>query len=135
MLKKKYRLRHFNANQPKLALLRNVTKIFLAAIFKENNCFQILFQKYKSFMFSYFEPDFIEKFFWESGFSNLGHMTVFVRQNFVFGHHFETEHFWSFFFFFANLWLFKVCTDMVKLSYRNSYGKVLKHGWVQVVKN
>ena len=27
-------------------------------------------------MFSYFEPNFIEKFFWENGFSNFGHVTV-----------------------------------------------------------
>ena len=35
-------------------------------------------------MFSYFEPNFIEKFFWESGFSNFGHMTVFAKWNLVY---------------------------------------------------
>ena len=30
-------------------------------------------------MFPYFEPNFIEKFHWESGFSNSGHMTIFVK--------------------------------------------------------
>ena len=27
-------------------------------------------------MFFYFEPNFIEKFYWESGFSNFGYMTI-----------------------------------------------------------
>ena len=45
--KKSYRLRHFQANKHKLALLRNVTKLVLAAIFKQNIYFQILFQKCK----------------------------------------------------------------------------------------
>ena len=33
---------------------------------------------------------------------------------------------------FAYLWLFQVYTDMLQLSCRNSYGKVLKNGWVQM---
>ena len=32
----------------------------------------MLFSNLNVFMFSYFEPNFIEKFFWESGFSNFG---------------------------------------------------------------
>ena len=36
------------------------------------------------FMFYYFEPIFIKKFLWESGFSNFGHMTIFTKQKFVF---------------------------------------------------
>ena len=35
-------------------------------------------------MFSYFEPTFIEKFLWESGFSNFGHVTTFAKRKFVF---------------------------------------------------
>ena len=35
-------------------------------------------------MFSYFEPNFIEKFHWESCFSNLGHATIFAKRKFVF---------------------------------------------------
>ena len=35
-------------------------------------------------MFSYFEPNFIEKFLWESDFSNFGQ-----NQNRLFGRHFE----------------------------------------------
>ena len=31
------------------------------------------------FMFSYFEPNFIEKFFWERGLSNFGHVTIFAK--------------------------------------------------------
>ena len=41
--KKSYRLRRFH----KLALLRHITKLVLAAIFKQNNFFQVLFQKCK----------------------------------------------------------------------------------------
>ena len=37
-----------------------------------------------------------------------------------------------FFLFFADLWLSRVYTDTVQVSYRNSYRKVLKNGWVQV---
>ena len=40
-------------------------------------------------MFSYFEPNFIEKFLWERGFPNFGQ-----NQNQLFGRHFETvQHF------------------------------------------
>ena len=44
------------------------------------------------FMISYFEPNFIEKFLWESGFSNF--------------RHFETVQFFDFFF--ANMIVFSV---------------------------
>ena len=30
-----------------------------------------------------FEPNFIEKFFWESGFSKFGHVTFFAERQFV----------------------------------------------------
>ena len=48
-------------------------------------------------MFSYFEPNFIEKFFWENGF---GHMTIFAKWKLVkLGCHFETVSVFDFFFF------------------------------------
>ena len=31
-------------------------------------------------MFSYFEPNFIEKFHWKSGFSNFGLMTIIFHE-------------------------------------------------------
>ena len=91
-------------------------------------------------MFSYFEPNYIEKaigkvfvfflfvccFF----FSNLGYVIIFAKRKFVFGRHFETQHFLNVIF--ADLWLFYVYTGIVQVSYRNSYGKVPKNGWVQV---
>ena len=46
-------------------------------------------------MFSYFEPNFIKKFFWESGFSNLGQVTR--NKNRLFGRQFETVQHFQFF--------------------------------------
>ena len=40
-------------------------------------------------MFSYFEANFIENFSWESGISNLGHVTFLQNENRYFVHHFE----------------------------------------------
>ena len=57
---------HFHANQHKKALLRDVTKLVFAAIFKQNN-----FKNVNAFMFFKFESKFIETFLWESGFPNL----------------------------------------------------------------
>ena len=59
-------------------------------------------------MFSYFEPTFIEKFDWESGFSNFGHVIIFVKRKFIFWRPFwnATFFFNVFFFFFADLWFF-----------------------------
>ena len=34
-------------------------------------------------MFSYFEPNFLEKFFWESGFSNFGQNRIDTKQKSV----------------------------------------------------
>ena len=72
------------------------------------------------FMFFDFDPKFIEKFLWESGFSNFGHVTVFS----FFGRHFETKNFVIVLF--ADIWLFWVYTHMVQVSYRNSYGRYSK---------
>ena len=42
-------------------------------------------------MFSYFEPNCIEKFLWESGFSNFGqYQNVTRNKNRLFGRYFET---------------------------------------------
>ena len=46
-------------------------------------------------MFSYFEPNFIEKFHWESCFSKFGHVTIFAKRKFVYGRHFEMQHFFN----------------------------------------
>ena len=59
-------------------------------------------------MFFYFEPIFIEKFLWESDFSNFGHMTIFAKPKFFFWPAFWKKTFlifFFFFFFFANLLL------------------------------
>ena len=50
-------------------------------------------------MFFNFEPNVIEKYLWESGFSNFGYVTFSQNKNLCFGCHFETKHFWCFFFF------------------------------------
>ena len=59
----------------------------------------ILFQNVNVFMFSYFEPNFFEKFHWERGFSNFGHVTIFAKRKFGFlgGFHFESQHFFNVF--------------------------------------
>ena len=76
-------------------------------------------------MFFNFEPNFIEKFLWESGFPNFGHVTFLQNDNSFFGRLFETKHFLIVLF--SDIWLFWVCTHMVHVSYGNSYGKVLKN--------
>ena len=49
-------------------------------------------------MFSYFEPNFTEKFLWECGFSNLAKIEMTRNKNWLFGRHFETiQHFQIFF--------------------------------------
>ena len=45
----------------------------------------------------------MEKFFWESGFSNFGHVTVFAKWKLVYWRHFETVNVFQFVF--ADLWL------------------------------
>ena len=57
-------------------------------------------------MFSYFEPNFIEKFLCESGFQILAKIEMTRNKNCLFGCHFEkVQHFdfLFFFFFFAEL--------------------------------
>ena len=54
-------------------------------------------------MFSYFEPNFIEKIFLESGFSNFGQVTIFAKWKLV---HYYFENVNVFDIVFADLWLF-----------------------------
>ena len=49
-------------------------------------------------MFSDLEPNFIEKFLWESGFSNFGQIEMTRNKNRLFGSHFETVQHFHFFF-------------------------------------
>ena len=46
--------------------------------------FKFYFKNVNEFMFSYFEPNFLEKFHWESGFSNFDHVTILAKQKLVF---------------------------------------------------
>ena len=55
-------------------------------------------------MFSYFEPNFIEKFHWENDFSNFGHVTIIAKQIRFLPAILKRNNFWMFFF--ADLWLF-----------------------------
>ena len=48
-------------------------------------------------MFSYFEPNFIEKFLWESGFQILAKIEMTQNRNRLFGRHFETVQHFQFF--------------------------------------
>ena len=50
-------------------------------------------------MFSYFEPNFIEKFLWESGFSNFGQIEMTRNKNRLFGRHLKRYNIFIFFFF------------------------------------
>ena len=56
-----------------------MTKIVLAAILEQIIFLKFYFSNENIAMFSYLEPNSIEKFFWESGFSNFGHMTIFAK--------------------------------------------------------
>ena len=75
-------------------------------------------------MFSYFEPNFIEKFLWERGFQILAKTEMTRNKNRLFDRHFETvQHFQ--FFFLQNCDFFIVHTYMVQISLQNSSGKVV----------
>ena len=49
-------------------------------------------------MFSYFEPNFIEKFLWEVVFQISAKIEMTRNKNRLFGHHFETVQHFQFFF-------------------------------------
>ena len=53
--------------------LGNVKNLVLAAILKHKNV--------NEFMFYNFEPNLVENFLWESGFSNFGQVTILRREN------------------------------------------------------
>ena len=98
-----------------------------------NRIFFFYFKNVNVFMFFNFEPRFIEKFFWESGFSKFWSSDFFRKTKIhFFGSHFEMKHYLIILFSVIKLWLFWVYTHMVQVLYRNSYGKVLKDEWVQV---
>ena len=76
--------------------MRNVTKLVLAAILNGIIFFLILFKNVNVFMFINFEPNFIEKFLWQSGLSKFLSRDFFRETTirfFFFGRHFETKHF------------------------------------------
>ena len=87
-----------------------MTKIVLDTIFKWNIFFfsQTYFSHLNLFMFSNFEPNFIEKFLWESVFffSNFGHVTIFAKWKFVFWPPFQNGSFIYLFFSFLFLFFF-----------------------------
>ena len=68
-------------------------------------------------MFSNFEPNFIEKFFRESGFSIFGQNWNDTNENRFFLKRYNI--------FFPEFWLFIVHTYMVQISLQNSDGKVV----------
>ena len=72
-------------------------------------------------MFSYFEPNFIEKFLWKVFFQILAKIEMTRnKKNQLFGRHFETvQHFQ---YFFAELWFFIAHTYMVQ-------NIIAKFGW------
>ena len=93
-------------------------------------------------MFSYFEPNFFEKFFWESGFCKfwpkskrremkIGYLAaILIRYNILF--HFISFYLFFFnflnfilfyFLFFAELWFFYSAYIMVQIALQNSVGK------------
>ena len=81
-------------------------------------------------MFSYFEPNFIEKFHWESGFSNFGHVIIFAKRKFIFWRPFWNATFFKCFFlliydFFLGVYKYGV-------SFVPKFLQVFKNGWVQV---
>ena len=77
-------------------------------------------------MFSYFEPNFLEKFLWKSDFSNFGQN----RHEIKIGYLATILKRYNILIFFSELWFFIVHTYMVQMSLQNSGGKVVFYGWV-----
>ena len=69
-------------------------------------------------MFSYFEPSFIEKFLWESGFQILAKIEMRRNKNRLFGRHWNGTTF-------SRIVIFIVHTYKVQISLQNSGGKVV----------
>ena len=77
-------------------------------------------------MFFNFKPNFIEKFVWETGFSNFGHVTVLRNDDLFWNETFLIVLFASIVLV-ADILLFWVYTH-----FQNSCKKVLKNEWVHV---
>ena len=94
--------RHYREriNESKTLTLTCIRGVYLAAILKRNVFFIYFFylNNVNLFMFTYFEPNFIEIFFLESDFSNFGHVTVFAKWKLVYyiGRRFETVNVFGF---------------------------------------
>ena len=78
-------------------------------------------------MFSYFDPNFIDKFLLESAFFflTLAKIEMTQNKNRLFGRHFETIQHLNHFFFFQNYDFVIVHTHMVQISLQNPGGKVV----------
>ena len=77
-------------------------------------------------MFSFFKPNFIEKFLLGTWFFKFWSYDYFRKKKISFLAAILKRIIFFFFFFFLLIYVY---TDMVQVSYRNSYGKVLKYGW------
>ena len=74
------------------SVLRCITKLGLDAIFKQNNFFKFYCKNVNVFIFSYFEPNFIEKFYLEKWFFKYWSRDYFPQNDNSF---FETQHFFN----------------------------------------
>ena len=81
-------------------------------------------------VFMFFNFIIIEKFHWESVFSNFGQVTFFTKWKFVFGRHCETKHFLIVLFAYG---CFGCIHIWCKFGTKNSYWKVSKmNGFKQI---
>ena len=85
-------------------------QLFWPPFLNKNIFFQFYFKILNVFMFSYFKPNFIEKFRWKSLLFKkyFGHVTVFATRFFFCCRHFETEDFF---------WIFCGCVCVYVLIY------------------
>ena len=105
-------------------------KIVLDAILKRIFFFKCYFSKSKVFMFYYFVPNFIEKFFWESGFSNFGQIKMTRNKNRLFCRHFETVQHFHFFFRIVNFYSPYIYGASFIAKLIIPVAKVVFYGWV-----
>ena len=81
-------------------------------------------------MFSYFEPNFIEKFLWESGFSNFGQNRSEIKIGYLAAIFKRYNNFIFFFFLFLFLFLFLFCRIVIFYSpYIYGANFIAKFGW------
>ena len=99
-----------------------MTKIVLAASLKKKIFLKFYFTDVSLFMFSYFEPNFIEKFFWKSVFSHFDHMTIFAKWKLVYW-----PLFWNvkYFELFCCWFTVVLGVNMVQVPCQNSFGKTV----------